>query len=404
MNSPSASASKPDRDYRIFYIFMTLVIAAVYGSTVLSSAALREPWVFAGFTLLVLLHVTLHWLLERIAQKGWMLAYFIVQGMLAMVIAWWSGTFQMLMGLFMPLVGETIGLFGWTRKALLAIVYYLALSVVIFSIVIRPDWSGWVVGLVVLAATLFTMLYTTLYIRQVQSREKAQELLKELESANAKLSAYAAQVEDLTISNERQRMARELHDTLSQGLAGLILQLEAVDAHLGARNDERARTILQGALGQARATLADARRAIDDLRSNQSPGLEEMVRREAKKFTQSTGIPCDLEISLPQDLPGTVNETIRRLLLEGLNNVARHARAKQVTLSLVQPGHEPALQMVICDDGIGFDPSAVKSGHYGLQGMQERVHLVGGSLEVNTSPGQGTRLMICLPLEEKSGE
>ena len=82
------------------------------------------------------------------------------------------------------------------------------------------------------------------------------ELLAELETANRQLTEYAARVEDLTIAAERQRMARELHDTLSQGLAGLILQLEAADAHLAANRPERARGILEQSMEKARGTPA----------------------------------------------------------------------------------------------------------------------------------------------------
>src|SRR5512141_2059623 len=94
------------------------------------------------------------------------------------------------------------------------------------------------------------------------------------------LTEYAAQVEDLTIANERQRIARELHDTLSQGLAGLILQLEAADAHLSNKNSEQAQTIVTNAMAQARVTLADARHAIDDLRQSSRDDLDSALRLE----------------------------------------------------------------------------------------------------------------------------
>jgi NarL family two-component system sensor histidine kinase YdfH len=101
----------------------------------------------------------------------------------------------------------------------------------------------------------------------VDAREQVQEIAAELEKANQQLSQYAAQVEDLTISNERQRMARELHDTLSQGLTGIILQLEAIEAHLSNERIDKAKAIVSNAKLQARAALADARNAIDDLRN-----------------------------------------------------------------------------------------------------------------------------------------
>ena len=130
---------------------------------------------------------------------------------------------------------------------------------------------------------IFVVIYVTLYVRQMEAREKAQALAVELETANRQLTDYAARVEDLTIANERQRMARELHDTLSQGLAGLILQLEAAQAHLGQDHPAKAREIITDAMGQARRTLSEARRAIDDLRQSPQDDLDSALR--------ATGLP-----------------------------------------------------------------------------------------------------------------
>jgi NarL family two-component system sensor histidine kinase YdfH len=207
-------------------------------------------------------------------------------------------------------------------------------------------------------------------------------------------------VEDLTIANERQRMARELHDTLSQGLAGLILQLEAADAHLAGDRPERARGILQQSMEKARGTLAEARQAIDDLRQPAERDLAEAVSQEAERFTDATGIPCEPLIELAIEIPELVSETAIRAISESLTNVARHSRAKNVTLRLT--GNDKGLEIEICDDGVGFDPAAVEAGHYGLLGMRERVRLAGGSLEVRSEPGKGACILIRFPLEGDS--
>jgi len=140
--------------------------------------------------------------------------------------------------------------------------------------------------------------------------------LLKLEAANRQLSEYAARVEDLTIAAERQRMARELHDTLSQGLAGLILQLEAVDAHLSHNHPEKAHAIISDAMLQARATLADARRAIDDLRQTTQDDFETSLRLEISRFTDATGIPCIFHADATPPLPDPVKETIIRAVAE----------------------------------------------------------------------------------------
>ena len=250
-----------------------------------------------------------------------------------------------------------------------------------------------------LSALIFIAIYVILYSRQAEATAQARALLSDLEAANRQLSEYTTRVENLTIAAERQRMARELHDTLSQGLAGLILQLEAVDAHLANARTDRARTILQQTMEKARGTLADARRAIDDLRTTTPNNLEAAVRQEVERFTTATGIPCTLNIEIATGQPEAIVETAIRAVAEGLTNIARHAHARNVKLQLKSSNN--ALDLELCDDGIGFDLRAVQAGHYGLLGMRERVRLAGGRLDVNSEVGKGTQLVIRFPLENK---
>jgi len=398
MKSPEISPVKPDRDYRIFYLLMTIVIVGVYITTLMANPSLREPWKLTIYSGLLVFHVAIHWFLEKVATRKWTIFYILIQGLLAFVVTLLSNSIQMIFGLFMPLVGEIAGLLGLNRKSLLAISYYGALAVINFFLVTDTMITGWWM-LMVIPAAFFTILYTTMYVRQAEARERAQALAHELEIANRQLSEYAARVEDLTIAAERQRMARELHDTLSQGLAGLILQMEAVDAHLVENRSDRARAILRQTMDKARGTLADARRVIDNLRQPGDLSLGDAIQQEVEHFTISTGIPCEVEISLPGSLSEPVREAINRVVAEGLTNVARHAQAKTTKLRLAKVDAENEIVMEIVDDGIGFVPQVVEAGHYGLLGMRERVRLVGGSFDVRSEPGNGTQLMIRLPLE-----
>lgn len=400
MKTPLATSLKPDHDYRVFYLLMTIVIIAIYVSTLLTDPSLLEPWRLTAYSALLVVHLALHWFLEKIASRKWTVIYTVVQGLLAFAIVLLSNSIQMIFGLFMPLMGEIAGLLGLNWRSLVAIGYYAVLSGLNFIVITDDIKTGaWV--LAVIPFGFFTILYTTMYVRQAQARERLQDLLKELETANRKLTEYAAQVEDLTIASERQRMARELHDTLSQGLAGLILQLEAVDAHLAGNRAGRARTIIQETLVQARSTLADARRAIDDLRSTGTLGLGEAARQEAGRFTAATGIPCDVEIFLPASLPDLVTEAAIRGIAEGLTNIARHARAKNAKLHIAFSEGQDELEIGISDDGIGFNPQEIEAGHYGLLGMRERVRLAGGRLEVHSEAGKGTQLVIWFPMEKR---
>jgi NarL family two-component system sensor histidine kinase YdfH len=249
---------------------------------------------------------------------------------------------------------------------------------------------------------VFVIVYVAMFNRQANARAHAQALLLELETAHRQLSEYATQIEDLTRSAERQRMARELHDTLAQGLAGLILQLEALQAFLERGDTHKAVLIAGQAEDRARAALAQSRQAIDDLRAQAPSALIEYIRAEAERFSAATGIPCTLRLTNMLPLSTTQQEHARRLVSEGLSNIARHARASHTSISL--DALDGAALLQICDDGIGFEPAAVigQAGHYGLLGLRERARLAGGKLEVVSAAGKGTTLNLKLPLETKS--
>jgi NarL family two-component system sensor histidine kinase YdfH len=350
------------------------------------------------FTGLFLIHLFLHtrvaWVEKRLGW--WLVGYTILQGLLAFGITWLSGNVGMVFCLFMALVGELLAFYKITVRGILATGYLLALAFTNFALILGYKQAGWFL-LGTIPTIIFVGIYVILYTRQADANARARELLAELETVNRQLTEYAARVEDLTIAAERQRMARELHDTLSQGLAGLILQLEAADAHLAADRPERARGILEQSMEKARGTLKEARQAIDDLRQPAGHDLAEAVEQEAERFTRATGIACEPFIELKSAIPEGVIESAIRAVSEGLTNIARHARAKQVSLRLSEVGKE--LEIKIRDDGVGFAPQAVQAGHYGLLGMRERVRLAGGRLDIQSDVGRGTCILIRFPLE-----
>jgi NarL family two-component system sensor histidine kinase YdfH len=387
------------RDLRWLLGFLSVASTIAYGVIVATEPRIRQPLTLAAFTILLAVHLTLHWLLLRLsARSRWIIAYTIVQGILFLAVALIAHTPSMVFTLSASLVGEAVGSLGLGRRGLLAASYYVLLVAVSFVAIF--GWHGalwWIVGTVAIAVT--SAFYTLLFKRQAQARQQAQALLQDLEAANRQLTEYAARVEDLTTAAERQRMARELHDTLSQGLAGLVLQLEAVAAHLRASRPERALTIAEEAMETARGTLAESRRAIADLRQGAPRDLGEAARQEAEHFSSSTGIPCAVEIALPVAPAEAVTEAASRVLAEGLTNIARHARAHDVRLRIATISEAEELELEICDDGIGFEPASVEAGHFGLLGMRERVELAGGRLEVRSAPGKGTQLVIRFPLQ-----
>lgn len=394
MKNPPAFLNT-ERETRIFFWFMTLILTGMYVSVVATQPEVRQPLHLIPFTVLMSVHIILHWLLRLFANRpGWTVGYLLVQGMIALGLVLLSRNIGLAFSVSMALVGEAIGVYGISKRGFLASAYYLVLSLGSFMFMFGWAQIGWWT-LGVIPMIIFVVIYVDMYTRQANANERARELLGELETANHQLTEYAAQVEDLTIAAERQRMARELHDTLSQGLAGLILQLEAADAHLSGDRPEKARQIVQQTMENARATLANARRAIDNLRQGDSPELEEAIRREVSRFTTDAGIPCAVEIDLPPEVPPQLIDPILRIVAEGLANIAQHARATQASVRL-RP-QDGALTLEIRDDGNGFEAAAVPNGHYGLLGMQERARLAGGTLDIESQPGKGTTIQVKIP-------
>lgn len=229
--------------------------------------------------------------------------------------------------------------------------------------------------------------YITDIIRQ--SRER-QVLIEQLTAAQTRIAEMERQA---GIAHERQRLAGELHDTIAQGLIGIVTHLEAADA---APADSR--RYLDGAKQLARESLNEVRHFIWELRPPVLEGrlFEEGLREVAASWSSIHGIPVDVVITgTPR---GLVNEvTLLRITQEALANVSKHAHARRVTITL---SYMPdRIMLDINDDGVGFAPEANGSG-YGLINMRGRVAVLGGTLTVESAANAGTTLVVEIPLSE----
>jgi NarL family two-component system sensor histidine kinase YdfH len=383
---------------RPFMFFLSFVFLFIYVWTVAGVPRIRETLLLIPFTALFLVHLSLHWLILWWVKRKWNLwAYLALQTAIAFILSSMAAAIGPLIGLYLSLIGVSAGMLRGIWRIALAVFFVLAVALLNYFLFTGGTGMIWLV-LVAGPMTVFVILYVVLYSRQADAREKAQELLADLEAANRRLTEYADRIEDLTLANERQRMARELHDTLAQGLAGLILQLEAADSHLSQGHSEKAQSITQQAMTRARATLSESRRAIDGLRKELPGGLEEAVRAEVDHFISAAGISCVLDYSLRGPLPEGIPELVIRIVSESLTNIVRHAHARSA--SIVLHGDEDSLSVTVSDDGVGFDDgrSEGREGHYGLIGLRERVRLFGGELEIRSTPGKGTTLTATIPL------
>jgi two-component system NarL family sensor kinase len=206
----------------------------------------------------------------------------------------------------------------------------------------------------------------------------------------------------LGIVTERNRLAREIHDTLAQGLTAISLHLETADALLEAGDDpEVVSRKVRDALELTRANLEEARRSVLDLRAAPLDGhdLQTALAGLCRQYTEDHHLDVQFEaVGGEAPLPIRVEVGLYRVAQEALANVFQHARAKRAWVQLViQPGQA---RLVIRDDGQGFDPEKVAQDRFGLMGLNERVRLMGGEFDLQSDPGVGTRLEARVPLEE----
>lgn len=250
---------------------------------------------------------------------------------------------------------------------------------------------GILVGLLLIRDLLFLLIGSVVNRLVRESREQRLALAK----ANAELSAHAATIEQLAISQERNRLARELHDTLAHTLSGLAVQLEAIHA-TWEEDAGAAHAMLERSLRLTRQGLKESRRAIHALRASPLEelgfirALQEMINAAAERGR----LHVDLRVPDQElGLEGEIEQALYRIAEEAINNTLRHAKAHN--LSLTVESQQGQLEMVIVDDGVGFDLDALDAAsRYGLQGMLERARSIQADLEIDTRPGKGTRIYL----------
>jgi len=197
----------------------------------------------------------------------------------------------------------------------------------------------------------------------------------------------------LAVLHERQRLAQNLHDAVNQSLfsAGLIAEvlprLWERDPDEGRRSLEDLRRLTRGALAEMRALLAELRPSILT-----DTDLGDLLRQLGSAFTGRTNIPVAVTVAGQGSLPGEVRVAFYRVCQEGLNNIAKHARAGQVAIRLHYAAG--AVELRLCDDGCGFDPAHISPGRSGLSMMRERAQAVGAMLSIASQPGHGTEITI----------
>jgi PAS domain S-box-containing protein len=234
-----------------------------------------------------------------------------------------------------------------------------------------------------------------------EADERAVATLASQAGATIENARLFSEAQDRLTLEERTRLARELHDSVSQALFAMTLETGAAqlaikepDADLAALSSrlERLRELTEGALAEMRALIFELR--PDAI---QEEGLVAAIRKHAEGIAAREDL--DTTVSAPEDrvsLPPDVEEQLYRLAQEALANVTRHARASRLHIRITAPNGD-AVVLEIEDDGVGFDPSTPRPGHLGLRSMTQRAESLGGQLHVASSPGTGTLVRAVIP-------
>ncbi len=209
---------------------------------------------------------------------------------------------------------------------------------------------------------------------------------------NARLYEQARQI---AVIEERQRLAAELHDSVTQALYGISLYAEAANQHFAAGRLEKAQEYLNDIRDTARGSLSDMRLLIFELRPPllESQGLLAMLRTRLFSVEDRVGIKANLETNLTERLPLSFEDGLYRIINEALNNTLKHSHARTVSVRIMR--YDSRVRMEVEDDGVGFEPETLPAtGCMGLATMRQRARALGWELAVHSQPGQGTTVSV----------
>lgn len=272
------------------------------------------------------------------------------------------------------------------------------LAAFVFNVVRFHGWAAVPYAVVAFSfAMAFTLIFTLLTVSSEKARDEIQRLATELGEANGKLREYALQVEELAATRERNRLAREIHDSLGHYLTVVNVQLEAARAlresdPVGARQAlDKAQTLTQEGLREIRHSVAALRSSPLDNKSVPE-ALCQLVAEN-----QTGGLAAELEVrGTPRPLPPQTGLTLYRAAQEGLTNIRKHARAQHASI-LLEFQSSGAVTLRISDDGIGTTKNGANLTGFGLLGLRERVNLLAGQVSIKSAPNQGFTLELVVP-------
>lgn len=347
------------------------------------------------FSILITLHAVMYLYRERIFKEKLRL-YLLVQGILIYALSWTlKEHFQAAyLGLIPMITAQSIQLLKDRRGAVYAVLFYYTIYCAATIEHMGIYELVHAVPLLILISSAI-LAYGFMYTRQARAFEKTQSLLVELETAYDK-------IEEMARESERQKLARDIHDTLSQEMAGILMKLEALEINLEKGKIEQSKEIVKSSLIQNRAALKETREIIRDLRQQQEEekSLTAALEHEIEILKQDANLQVNLNQSGDMKVSALLHKNIFYIIRESLTNIRKHAKASSVNIN----GFFDSKQILIRieDDGIGFDNAHFNRvyGHYGVIGMYERAKAVGGKLEIESQLKYGTCITLWIMIED----
>ena len=286
--------------------------------------------------------------------------------------------------LFMPLGGQAM--FVLPRRKAITWVTVFSIAIIIGQLTQFEFPNGLPFTFLYLAGLFFVASFSTTMLRTNEARIQSDQLLDELKQAHSQLQSYAGQAEELATAKERNRLARELHDSVAQTLYGLTLQAEAAARELKTGQTDKAAEQLREIRDSAQQSLQETRLLIFELRPPilEQEGLVAALRARLESVESRSGVKTQIQLQALKQLPAKIEAGLYGISNEALNNILKHAHANQIKVALTQESNTIVLE--IQDNGVGFDiDSAEAKSGMGLKGMQERVEQFGGRLQIQSN-------------------
>ncbi len=298
-----------------------------------------------------------------------------------------AAAWQLVLILFIPLL-IVAWQYDYSRVVLFAIgTAALDLLLISISLDINSDLFIPFLGVTFIRTSVF-LLVGYMITRLMRSQRNQRNALAE---ANEELVLYSSTLEQLAITRERNRLARELHDTLAHTLSAVAVQLEAARS-VWDEDTAKARALINQTLRNTRAGLTETRRSLRALRATPLEDLGLLGALRDLTESMVARADCILCLDLPprlEKIPPAVEQCIYRIAQESLSNINAHAQAKEVKVTLTRGKY--SVTLIIEDNGLGFNTENIEDeSRFGIQGMKEHAETIGGILEIDSSPDRGT--------------